>query len=109
DMTLGPPACGTSKGPAFPCGAHTYTGGNCHSNQIWQDAGPVSTALPGGTVCDNLFTITNCVVTVKNAATTQIIFAVSHHGPASGWNGSKFYPICPASPTTVTLNCGTGC
>jgi hypothetical protein len=109
DMTRGGTGCATVTGPDFPCGGHAYTGGNCHNTTIWQDGSPVSTAVPSGTSCDSLFTIQNCVVTVKNSSTTQILFAVSHHGPASGWNGSKFYPICPPSSSTVTLNCGSGC
>ena len=36
----------------------------------------------------------------------SIIFGVSHHGGSGGWNGSKFFPICPATSNSITLNCG---
>jgi hypothetical protein len=91
--------------PEFPCGTHSYTGGNLHNNQIWQDGGPVSDAFPGPLTCDDLFSISGSTITRKTTA-VDIIFGVSHHGGSGGWNGSKFFPVCPASSRSITLDCG---
>ena len=89
--------------PAFPCGDHTYTGGNTHGDQIWQDGAAVSDDVPGTLTCDQLFTVSGSTVTTDVDGVT-IIFGVSHHG-GSGWNKSKFFPICPDFGGSITLDC----
>ena len=52
-----------------------------------------------------LFLIQGSTITTKDV-NVSIIFGVSHHGGSGGWNGSKFFPICPATSNSITLNCG---
>jgi hypothetical protein len=93
-----------SEMSSFPCGGHTY---DIPVTHIVRQDGSAITPYPGGSAaCDALFTVSGSTITRDNAGVT-ILFAVSHHGPpGGGYLGSKFYPACPASPSSVTVNCG---
>ncbi|MET0728075.1 MAG: twin-arginine translocation signal domain-containing protein [Acidimicrobiales bacterium] len=95
----------------FQCGAFYYRGGELYGQTLQRgataNAGTAITPYPGDP-CPSLFTINGSTVSTNNAG-VSIVFAVSHHGPAAGWQGSKFYPVCVNNGnggSSVTLNCG---
>ncbi len=86
---------------AYSCGGSVYSGGSAYGTQILKDN--VAVPVYPGSACPTLLTINGSTISA-NSAGVSILFAVSHHGPSSGWQGSKFYPVCGPS-TSVTLNC----
>jgi hypothetical protein len=89
---------------SYVCNGHTYQGGSAYGSVIQQDGATV----PGYNVgtCDQLFTVQGSTIVEDSPGTATIVFAVSHHGGSGGWQGSKFFPVCPApSDTSVTVDC----
>jgi hypothetical protein len=89
---------------SFVCNGHTYQGGSAYGAVIQQDG----VTVPGYNVgtCDQLFTVQGSTIVEDSPGTATILFAVSHHGGSGGWQGSKFFPVCPApSDTSVTVDC----
>ena len=97
-------ANGTSNDDSFTgftCGADTYQGNVGHSQTIDRN-GTAVPAFPG--TCSDLFSVSGSTYTTKVSGIT-ILFGVSHHGPSSGYQGTKFYPVCGNGAQSMTLNC----
>jgi len=89
---------------SYACNGHTYQGGSTFGAVIQQDG----VTVPGYNVgtCDQLFTVQGSTIVEDVPGTATIVFAVSHHGGTGGWQGSKFFPVCPApTDTSVTVDC----
>jgi hypothetical protein len=89
---------------SFPCNGHTYQGGAADGAVIQQDGTTVPT-LSSPPTCDSLFTVQGSTI-VRDSSQITLLFAVSHHGGSGGWQGSKFFPVCPStSAASVTVDC----
>ncbi len=91
---------------AYSCNGHTYAGGNgTFNDMIWQD-GTAVPVYPGPQSCTDFFTIQGSTIVEKQPAVATIVFSTSHHGGSGGYQGNKFFPVCPTPASeSVTVDC----